>query len=1123
MKRVLSAILGVVIIPILLIQIQISSAYKMLYYILLSIAVLLLIIVESPSIGKILRKTIFLLESMPNINVPLRGRENYLAKIGDFLTDKNYKVLVIEGESGLGKTAIISSFIKKNRRKLKKQFDLVIWQSLIDIPTMREVINSWLNIYTDNIPDVGFNARLDAFFRKNKKNKRKKIFIVFDNCESILQNNKERITLPEDFLTLVARLVEYQECIVKIVITSAIDLKNILSPQINPLVVNISKLSSDILSQIVYDRTEYTLDENSLKKAHGNPSAALLITEIIKSEVPFFEEIGNGNTFVELVDKRMQLLNDNQRKLIELLSIVKYPMTILEIQDLWKLLPPYVAINQFDITNLQQTFLLDEVSGNKYLINPILASVIGTQIIDELSSTLASQKIEDTSIINRLPLDYVRWTKTARNNVMNYIFPATVNKLKALYDYDVNELTGDTLIDIFCNLLLDETLFLPTNLVTFFLFCGGEFTNVTFPAISLIGVDFSQVHMFNTDLSNVNIINCQFADRIGSAYAVQFVKENYVVIGLASGSIELRKTSDLLRITRFETHSQPIRAICYSEENGRIISGGEDGRIVIYDENLVVLKSIEMHSQWIWQIIKISENYILTVACGGYIGVIDLKDNNICRKFTIPSQRIWKATVCEQKLFLASEDGILWTCLLADILALQQPKWEIAANMQEPIKACCSCSGRVILGCRDGKLFLINENGEQRLLANEENCIRDICMIKNTDNIITVGDSGMAHIYNVKKCKLLSEFRVQSSRTWSIDVLSNGVAVTVGDDRTVHLWDANENTSLRRSCGNGQSLRGVDTFHNNNVFACADDFLRIQNRNIIEPWKTLRVRKRILGFVSLSGNKWACSFDDGIVLLGEGQEITSKFNAHNSAIESIARNADGTMFATGGEDRMIKVFNSLGVQQISPKPLHNSRIWSLAFSPNKLKLASAGGDFIVAIWDVETGNILGSCPGHNNLVLSLCWLDDNNLVSAGTDGTIQLWDVKSASRLGMKAMPCLIRGLTTDGRGVVYGVGRSSNIDMGWVVIKWDVQNDEFMVKTVGINGGSGKTIMLINEKLYLGGDMPIWVEVDPVTLDVIAQFRIPGIYTGMKIDKGKCEGVDLECLTLLGADVLRR
>ena len=278
-----------------------------------------------------------------------------------------------------------------------------------------------------------------------------------------------------------------------------------------------------------------------------------------------------------------------------------------------------------------------------------------------------------------------------------------------------------------------------------------------------------------------------------------------------------------------------------------------------------------------------------------------------------------------------------------------------------------------------------------------------------------------------------------------------------------------------------------------------------------------------MGFVSLKSNKWACSFEDGVVLLGDCEKILLEINAHNSAIESMARNSDGTLFATGGEDRVIKIYDSDGIEKISPKPLHNSRIWSLSFSPNNLKLASAGGDFIIAIWDIRTGNILGSCLGHNNLVLSLCWLDDNNIVSAGTDGTIRLWDVNTTSCLNMKVIPCLIRALATNGVGVVYGVGRNSNESSGWIVLKWDTYNNELKIKQLNIFGGSAKSILFIEGKIYLGGDMPFWIEINPVTLNIIKQFRIPGIYNSMQIDANKSEGLDYDCLTLLGTRVLGR
>ena len=363
---------------------------------------------------------------------------------------------------------------------------------------------------------MGFNARLDAFLRKARENKHKKILIIFDNCESILQTDEGHINLPKDFLTLITRLTTYQECKIKIVITSAVDLRHILPPEINPFIVNVTKLSNNILSRIVYDRTSLSMDEANFKIAHGNPSAALLIAEMTKNGISLLDEMNQATSFAALVNRRMQLLSDEHQKLVELLSIIKYPMLVSEIQDLWKLLPPYSLISQSDITDLQQTFLIEEISQNTFLINPLVASVIEARIIDDLSKAIVCQKIEEKSIIGKFPLDYVRWPQMARNNVSRSIFPSIVENLDISYQFSIRDINKEIIANILQKHASDASLFLFSNIVTFFLFCGVELNDILFPSSNLIGVDFSQVHLFNTDLSNVNIINCQFADRTGS-------------------------------------------------------------------------------------------------------------------------------------------------------------------------------------------------------------------------------------------------------------------------------------------------------------------------------------------------------------------------------------------------------------------------------------------------------------------------------------------------------------------------------------------------------------------------------------------------------------------------------
>ena len=63
-------------------------------------------------------------------------------------------------------------------------------------------------------------------------------------------------------------------------------------------------------------------------------------------------------------------------------------------------------------------------------------------------------------------------------------------------------------------------------------------------------------------------------------------------------------------------------------------------------------------------------------------------------------------------------------------------------------------------------------------------------------------------------------------------------------------------------------------------------------------------------------------------------------------------------------------------------------------------IVSASTDGTLKFWDVETGSLLQTLEGHQNVVILCCLSsDDRFVVSASWDKTLKIWDVETGSLL----------------------------------------------------------------------------------------------------------------------------
>ena len=73
-------------------------------------------------------------------------------------------------------------------------------------------------------------------------------------------------------------------------------------------------------------------------------------------------------------------------------------------------------------------------------------------------------------------------------------------------------------------------------------------------------------------------------------------------------------------------------------------------------------------------------------------------------------------------------------------------------------------------------------------------------------------------------------------------------------------------------------------------------------------------------------------------------------------------------------------------------------LWSLAISPNGSNLATGGADRLARIWSVDSGHVQHEFPGHGGAVTHVAFSPDSStLATASFDGQIRLGDIREGA------------------------------------------------------------------------------------------------------------------------------
>jgi WD40 repeat protein len=94
-----------------------------------------------------------------------------------------------------------------------------------------------------------------------------------------------------------------------------------------------------------------------------------------------------------------------------------------------------------------------------------------------------------------------------------------------------------------------------------------------------------------------------------------------------------------------------------------------------------------------------------------------------------------------------------------------------------------------------------------------------------------------------------------------------------------------------------------------------------------------------------------------------GRRLMAMEEAHVGGATKVAYSAEGTLFATGGVDGVVRLWDANSAQSVRALRGHHGTILSLAFGHTGILLASAAVDGNARIWDVSTGRQLMQVGG----------------------------------------------------------------------------------------------------------------------------------------------------------------
>jgi WD40 repeat protein/serine/threonine protein kinase len=472
-------------------------------------------------------------------------------------------------------------------------------------------------------------------------------------------------------------------------------------------------------------------------------------------------------------------------------------------------------------------------------------------------------------------------------------------------------------------------------------------------------------------------------------------------------------------IRTFEGHTDWVRAVVLTRDGRGAISGSWDGTLRVWDlESGQLVRTLEAHTD------RVNAKAHIGNAQTGAVAITPDGDRAISASAD-RTLRLWDL-----------ESGQL-------LRALEGHTDRVNAVAVTP-----DCDRAISAsGDRTLRVWDLKSGQSVRTLEGHLDVVNAVAVTPDSHGAVSASSDHTLRVWDLESGQSVRTLEGHLDGVNAVAITPDGRrAISGSADHTLRVWDLESGQSVRTLEGHTNSVTAVFVMPDGRgaISGSADHTVRMWDLESSQLVRTLEGHTDwVTAVVVTPDGRRAISASADHTLrmwdLERGRSVHA-LAGHTDSVTAVALMPDGRGAALVSDYHVLRAWDLESGQLLRALKGHTDWVTAVAATPDGRRAVSASADHTLRAWDLGSGHSVRTLEGHTDLVSAVAVTPDGRrAISASADRTLRIWDLESGRSVHtLEGIVNLVSAVTVtpNGRCALWGS------DVGALLV-WDLEIGE--------------------------------------------------------------------------------